>query len=592
MNTIALLILTLSICFCATAQPNPDTLWTRTYGGSGYDYAHSVQQTTDGGYIAAGRTTSFGADIENAYLVKMNSQGDTLWTHTYEDCEMALCIQQTTDGGYILAGETWSFGAGMTDFYLVKTDSQGDTLWTRTYGGSNYDDALSVQQTTDGGYIVAGLTYSFGAGGGGDFYLVRTDSQGDTLWTRIYGGSSDDAASSVQQTNDGGYIVAGGTMSFGAGDYDFYLVKTGSHGDTLWTRTYGGNSYDYANSVQQTDDEGYIVAGCTYSFGAGSYDCYLVKTDSQGDTLWTRTYGRSDYDFAWSVQQTTDGGYIVAGGTGWSSGAGSDDCYLVKTDSQGDTLWTRTYGGGYGEEALSVQQTIDGGYIMAGYTTSFEGYSDFYLVKTGPDIPPAPPGPFERMIPADSSTAPEAQIQFAWTRSVDPNGDDVTYLLHFESPTYLFPDPHDSTTTDTSIVIEIPIPVDPLDEIHEFRWTVHATANGDTVEASNSVGIFYFDVPGAADEGLSTLPKEFTLNASPNPFNPSTVITYSIPTANRVSLRVFDLLGREVVKLYDGFAEAGDHRIIFDGSGLASGVYLYRLQAGGFVQAKKMVLIK
>jgi hypothetical protein len=342
----------------ALAQP-PDTLWTRTYGGSDVDLAYSVQQTADGGYIVAGYTNSFGASYYDFYLVKTNSSGDTLWTRTYggDSDEHAYSVRQTTDGGYIVAGETMSSGAGDYDAYLVKTDAQGDTLWTRTYGGSSTDWAYSVQQTADGGYIVAGNTVSFGAGGA-DFYLVKTNSQGDTLWTRTYGGSSYDAANSVQQTADRGYIVAGVTRSFGAGDYDFYLVKTNSQGDTLWTRTYGGSDYDFAYPVQQTADGGYIVAGFTWSFGAGLCDLYLVKTNSQGYVQWTSTYGGSDYDEARSAQQTADGGYIVAGTT-ISFGAGGGDFYLVKTDSQGDTLWTRTYGGSSWDEAYSVQQTAD-----------------------------------------------------------------------------------------------------------------------------------------------------------------------------------------------------------------------------------------
>ena len=291
-------ILLLSIARLTLAQP-PDTLWTRTYGGSSDEEAYSVQQTTDGGYIMAGYTYSFGAGGEDLYLAKTNSQGDTLWTRTYGGSgdDEAVSVQQTADGGYIMAGYTYSFGAGNQDFYLVKTNSLGDSLWTYTYGGSGDDYARSVQQTTDGGYIVAGETNSFGTGEG-DFYLVKTNSLGDSLWTHTYGGSGDDYARSVQQTTDGGYIVAGCTMSFGAGYADFYLIKTNSQGDTLWTRTYGGANYDHAYSVQQTSDGGYVVAGYTTSFGAGNYDFYLVKTNSQGDTLWTRTYGGSNWDEA------------------------------------------------------------------------------------------------------------------------------------------------------------------------------------------------------------------------------------------------------------------------------------------------------
>ena len=211
----------------------------------------------------------------------------------------------------------------------------GDTIWTRTYGGSDDDAGWSVAQTTDGGYIIAGWTESFGAGME-DVYLVKTDVEGDTLWTHTYGGSSTDWGYFVAQTTDSGYIVAGRTASFGAGSSDFYLVKTAPDGDTIWTRTYGGTDSDYGYSVVQTTDGGYIVAGGTRSFGAGEYDVYLVKTDALGDTIWTRTYGGSDYDGCRSIVQTSDGGYIIVGETK-SFGAGLHDVYLIKTDSLGYT---------------------------------------------------------------------------------------------------------------------------------------------------------------------------------------------------------------------------------------------------------------
>jgi uncharacterized delta-60 repeat protein len=391
----ALGLTTLFLCLLAVpalAQPGPHTLWTRTYGASDYDVAYSVQQTADGGYILAGWTASFGAGSNDFYVVKTDGQGDTLWTRTYggSSDDEAFSVQQTADGSYILAGWTESFGAGSRDFYLVKTNSQGATLWTRTYGGSRDDRAFSVRRASDGGYIVAGYTYSFGVGtpSYANMYLVKTDGQGDTLWTRAYGGSRWEEARCVQPTADGGHIVAGTTNSFGAGTpsySNFWLIRTNSQGDTLWTRTYGGGSNEYAYSVQQTADGGYIMAGYTQSFGAGSVDFYVVKTNNQGDTLWTRTYGGSSIDWASSVQQTADGGYIVAGYT-QSFGAGYYDFYVVKTNGQGDTLWTHTYGGSGDDEAYSVQQTADEGYIVTGYTNSFgAGLYDFYLVRMGPE---------------------------------------------------------------------------------------------------------------------------------------------------------------------------------------------------------------
>ena len=357
--------------------------WTETYGGPGSDYGSSVQQTTDGGYIIAGLTTSFGAGSFDVYLIKTNASGDTLWTKTCGGNvdDDGLAVRQTSDGGYIIAGFTHSFGAGNEDVYLIKTNALGDSLWTRTYGGTDNDAGHSVQQTSDGGYIIAGGTASFGAGAY-DVCLIKTNAFGDTVWTRAYGGTGDDFGHSVQQTSDGGYIVAGYTKSFGAGGCDFYLIKTNTFGDTLWTRTYGGTGFDEGFSVQQTLDGGYILAGWTNSFGAGSYDSYVVKTNASGDTLWTRTYGGTSQDAVRAVQQTSDGGYTLAGWTN-SFGAGVQDVYLIKTNASGDTSWTWTYGGTGDDEGYSVQQASDGGYVITGYTTSFgAGGSDVYLIKT------------------------------------------------------------------------------------------------------------------------------------------------------------------------------------------------------------------
>ncbi len=167
-----------------------------------------------------------------------------------------------------------------------------DTLWTKAFGGTNEDYGRSVQETSDGGYIIAGYTKSFGAGSY-DVYLIKTDANGDTTWTKTYGGSNIDQGYSVEQTSDGGYIIAGNSKSFGAGLDDVYLIKTDANGDTTWTKTYGGSNIDQGYSVEQTSDGGYIIAGYTKSFGAGSYDVYLIKTDANGDTTWTKTYGGS-----------------------------------------------------------------------------------------------------------------------------------------------------------------------------------------------------------------------------------------------------------------------------------------------------------
>jgi hypothetical protein len=358
--------------------------WERTYGGTNRDRGNSVQQTTDGGYIVAGGTGSFGIGYQ-VYLIKTDASGDTLWTRNYggTDYDDGRSVRQTSDGGFIIAGATASFGAGSYDVYLIKTNASGVARWTKFYGGSLEDWGNSVQQTSDGGYIVVGSKEII-VGRDKDVYLLKTDAFGDTLWTRTYGGTSEDYGYSVQQTSDGGYIVAGHTFSFvpPPGYPDVWLIKTNASGDTLWTRTYGGTNFEYGYSVQQTSDGGYIIAGYTESFGAGYGDIYLIKTNASGDTLWTKNYGGINDDYGNSVQQTSDGGYIIAGGS-CTFGQWGCDVYLIKTNASGNRIWARTYSGTDWEVGNSVRQALDGGYIIAGYTHSFgAGDDDFYLIKT------------------------------------------------------------------------------------------------------------------------------------------------------------------------------------------------------------------
>jgi uncharacterized protein (TIGR02145 family) len=354
----------------------------KTFGGSQDDAGSCVLQTSDGGYIIAGSTDSFGAGDSDIYLIKTNAVGDTTWTKTIGGTgfEVAHTVIQAYDGGYIILGYTYSLGAGDSDIYLIKIDINGNVLWSKTYGGTGEEICQSIQKTTDEGYIISGFTNSYGAGLY-DSYIVKTNTTGDTLWTRTYGGTSTEKGGKVQQTSDGGYIVSGYTESFGAGGRDVYLVKTDPWGDIIWTKTYGGTSNDEGQSVYQTLDGGYIISGETYSFGAGNRDIYLLKTDDTGDISWTKTYGGTLGEVGFA-QPTSDGGYIIIGYTK-SFGGGDSDIYLIKINTDGDTTWTKTIGETGFEDGFSIKQTFDAGFVIVGRTNSYgAGLRDVYLIKT------------------------------------------------------------------------------------------------------------------------------------------------------------------------------------------------------------------
>jgi predicted secreted protein len=306
------------------------------------------------------------------------------WSRTYgglytDGAESIVC---TSDAGYAIIGTTHSFGAGAFDVWLIKTDKSGSVQWNKTYGGASYDRVLSLVLTSDGGYALAGHTNSFGVGYD-DFWLVKTDSAGNMQWNKTYGYWSAEYARSLVQTSDGGYAIAGYTYSIGAGGSDSWLVKTDASGNMQWNATYGVVDYDYGECVIQTEDEGYAIASWTLCFDGGQNDSRLVKIDAEGNIQWNATFGEdSSDDRVWDLVKSDDSGYAIAGAT-QSLGAGGWDFWLVRINANGSILWNKAYGGIGLDMAFSLIQTGDRGYMLAGVTTSQgAGDNDFWLVKT------------------------------------------------------------------------------------------------------------------------------------------------------------------------------------------------------------------
>lgn len=361
--------------------------WARTFGGSDYDSLNApIQQTSDGGYIAAGVSYSYGSGGSDIWIMKFNSKGEVEWQKTYgaSGYDEAFSIKQTNDGGYVVAGQATSFGAGNYDLWVLKLSQTGTVEWQKNYEGTEVDYATWIEQTSDGGYIAACVTSSFGAGAQ-DAWVLKLDSAGNIEWQKTYGGSDSDYAWSIQQSSDGGYIIAGETLSFGDESDNGWILKLSSSGDVEWQRIYGGSDKDWFSSIQQTSDGDYIVCGGSSSFGAGLGDGWVLKLASNGDIEWQRTYGGTSDDSLYFIQQTEEGGYVVAGYSS-SFGPRGEDTWVLKLSSGGDIEWQRIFGGSYSDVARSIEKTSDGGYIVGARSSSFgAGDSDFFIIKLDSD---------------------------------------------------------------------------------------------------------------------------------------------------------------------------------------------------------------
>jgi len=430
-----LVVLTASSVLHAQAVPSIE--WQKCLGGSDYDTPYSIQQLAGGGFIVAGSSESNDGDVsgnqglKDYWIVKLDAAGNLLWQKSLggSNIDEAHSIQQTADGGFIVAGESYSndgdvvghhdcnYYYGCSDYWILKLDMDGNLVWQKSLGGTDNDAPYSVQQTTDGGFIVAGGSYSTDGDisnnhGGEDYWVTKLDTGGIIEWQKSFGGSDYDDAFSVRQIADGGFIVAGESSSTGGdvtgnhGGQDYWIAKLDTAGNLVWQKSLGGSSSDDERSIQQTTDGGFIVAGLAYSndgdvtghHGSIAYaDYWIVKLDTAGNLVWQKSLGGSKEDYAFSIQQTTDEGFIVAGRSASNNGdvsgnQGGDDCWIAKLDTVGNLVWQKSLGGSSTEYGISIQQTSDDGYIVAGLSGSNDGdvsgghgLFDYWIVKLTSD---------------------------------------------------------------------------------------------------------------------------------------------------------------------------------------------------------------
>ena len=483
-----LCIVVVAVGISAMAQP-PDSLWSRTYGGNVDEECDAIVKTLDGGLLLVGFTTSFGAGSFDVWLERVDSGGNHIWSHTYGGINVEACYKAIPleDGGFILAGHTGSYGAGDFDYWLLKIDSQGSQLWSRTYGGSSADRCFDAIRTSDGGYVMAGLTQSFGAHSS-DIWILKVSDTGDSLWSRKFGGTGQDVAIAVTESGDGSLLFTGITGSQGEPNGDVILQKLSASGDSLWVHTFGGNQYDAPWAIAQTPTGGYAIAGYTNSMGAGASDFYFVVTDESGNELWHRTYGGAMDEWCYDMIPMSSDGYLLAGRTA-SFGSGGYDMWALRIALNGDSLWSKTFGTSAFEDCRGAT-VIGGNYYLAGSEDlNGDGFSDILLVKTGFD-----------------------------------------------------------STLDTPETV--------------------------------------------------LLPTTFGLTAYPNPFNGTIQIAYTIDRIGKTELKVYNIVGQEVATLLSGYGSSlGTHNTTWSainskGAPLASGTYIVELNNAGQRAVHKVMLVR
>lgn len=465
--------------------------WMQVYGGEHQESGYSVEQTNDGGFIVAGNTYSFGAGSYDFYLVKTDSLGDIEWEKTYGTSarERAYSVQQTSDNGFIIAGSKNPASSGPYDIYVIKTDSMGNVQWDEIYGFPGHNDyCYSIRQTEDNGYIIGGQTDSVCVGISSDIYLIKVDSIGSIQWDSRYGGESGEFGRSVILTSDGGYAIAGSTQSYGAGSSDFYLVKTDSSGCLEWDAVFGGYSWDYCNDLVETTDGGFAIVGYTMSFSV-STSMWVIKTDSSGCLEWDSVIECDLSSEAYGICNSDEGGYVISGQLYPAPDELLDGC-VVKLDEEGSTQWRITFGGDSNEMLRSIRQTSDGNYITVGNTGSYgPGLYNIWVVKINAEV-----------------------------------------SIQEESSVFISPD-------------------------------------------------------------------SFLLNVRPNPMRSHANISYSLYQPAHVTIVIYDISGRRICELSDNNQESGSNSLYWAGTDeygqlLSDGIYFVQLEVDGKKEVQRLVLLR
>ncbi len=576
-SAVSLIFSSVIILLLSAVLTNAQTIeWTKTFGGTGDDGTQSMVVTNNGEIVIAGFKSPGAFMYRDVLLMKTDPSGNELWSRIFNlgMNDWGRCLKQTQDGGFIIAGYTEVVPQIHYPF-LVKTDDAGNIQWQQQYdyGFGDDDRAHSVWQTSDGGYIIAGQTWLLhGAFGNYDMYIIKTDGSGNVQWQKVFFWENEggDWALSVQQLSDGGYIIGGLTQS---SVWASYILRLDGSGNVLWSNIYPGAWQSECYDIQPTPDGGFLFTGTESSFTTDT-DLLITKLNSDGNLVWKKIYGTVDAEQGESIQQLQDGGYVIAGMS--SHGAGGYDMYVVRTDANGDSLWSRTIGGSSDDRAFSVVSADAGSYILTGWTWSYgQGQGDVYLVKLLDSVVP---------VELTSFTAETngSDVMLKWSTATETNN----YGFNIERK-------RSSLKSADWITIEFIDGAGTTTELRSYSFedkNLFAGAYQYRLKQIDIDGSFeYSDV---VDVEISAVSGFILEQNNPNPFNPSTTIKFSIPVSGNTTIRVYNLLGAEVATLLNEMKSPGTYEVNFDAASLPSGTYFYSMKSGNFREVQKMILLK
>lgn len=547
------IIFTLFLLFGALtvfSQQTPIIDWAKSIGSNATDQAQAIDKNSNGEYFVTGFSNGTDTNLPAGYggidilILKLNSTGTILWKTRIgaEGNDVANSVCATSDGGCIVAGYTNSTnnnfptGYGMNDIIVIKLNSAGGVMWMKRMGGSWSDFAKSIHSTTDGGYILAGATSSLDANvpdnhGMDDIYIIKLDQNGDKVWAKCYGGTWADYAEFVEQTQDGGYFVAGYSNSIDScmpenhGEFDSYAMKLDPSGNVIWANLYGESMYDFAYSACSTSDGGYILVGSSMSnyMNGDLEDFYIVKINSTGNVIWEKRINGSGNDVATSVLSTSNGGCVFSGyttssGTGFPNFHGGNDYFSMRLDENGNATWAKCYGGSNDDFANSICPAVaDNQYLIAGYSSSMNGdvtgnhgLADFWIVKVNIECTPTPVS---------------RQVNICQGNSYSYNGHVYTM-----TGTY-----HDTVHSECG-----------CDSIIVTNLTVHSlpvvTLSGPSPVCNNSTGNIYSTESGMTNYSW-TIPVGATITAGGGNMDNSVTLTWTSAGTKMIKVNYFDQYG-------------------------------------------------